>query len=206
MSRPILNFIGFLLVLGLIIVDALSQTKDEGEKLNSIEAYDKLLDLVFPRGFGGTKGLWVVATITVRFRPSFDGYEAQINIVKYADGSAEAEILTLPKGSEIVYSRLEAARKNNGSGGLKKLAESIVVERRLVRDSESLRQILRQLGTIQISTNLSSAITLDGDRYELWYKGGSDSYYYSLSNGESYNGGLHPLVKWMNEVKQSLIR
>jgi hypothetical protein len=205
MNRLILNFLSFWLVFGLIISKDPFQKKEEGERPNSIQAYEQALDVVFPRGYRGTKGILIIATLTMRFRPSFNN-EMQLNIVKYIDGSTEAEIHTLPEGSESVSSILETARKSTGNGDLKKIAGSIAVEKRSMGDAETLRQIFRQLSMMQIPAHLSSSITLDGARYELWYKGGSDSYYYSLTNGNSYNGGPHPLVKWMDEVRQSLIQ
>jgi hypothetical protein len=182
-------------------INALSQkgaARLESAPAVSQEIYRKALDTIFPRHFLSAQGWRAEACLTLRFMPSF-GSEAQINLVKHVDGSIEATVFELPKGSESLIARLRESQKKRED--LWKTVEKVTVEKRIIAATEKLRHLFQQLALIQVPAKLASSITLDGVRFELWYETVSSSYHYSLSGTESVDDQQpHPLIKWMSEV------
>jgi hypothetical protein len=166
-----------------------------------------VLDALFPIDSGNFRDVRKEASLVLRFTPSFAA-EMQINIIKYSDNrDIEAVMYTLPKGSKSIWEQVDEMRQRNERENARRMARAIVVEKQVISDKDELRKLLQQLASLSIPTQLNPAMTLDGTRFEFWYETTSNKYYYSLVGGEpGEDSQAHPIVKWMNQVRQSFVR
>jgi hypothetical protein len=143
--------------------------------------------------------------MNLRFKPAFDA-ESQINITEFYDGRLDIVVYTLPKGSQNISNQLNQMLQQTGqedvvsmARGIKTMRQSIVATAKL----QKMHRLLRRYAALRFTPQLDTAITLDGIEFQLWFAAVSSESYYSLVGSDSaQNLRNHPLVRWMNEVRQ----
>lgn len=172
----------------------------------SIETYRRVLDLVFPRDAGNFKDHRKEFALTLRFKPSFD-VESQINLIKYNDDRLEVVTYTLPKGSQSIWQQLNAMLRQSGREDAEEMAKRLNVQKTVITDTAKVQRMLNRFAAVRFSPQLDTSLTLDGTRFELWYEAVSNESYYSLVGGEPRQDRRdHPLARWMNEVRQAVLK
>ena len=171
----------------------------------SLETHQRVLDLIFPRDSGDFSDHTKEFSLTLRFLPSFKA-GSQINITKYSDGRLEVVTYTLPKSNQSIGEQLSDILQQTGREDAGEMAKRLNVQKRTINNAAMVRQLLRRFSSIRFSPLLDTSITLDGTGFELWHKAASNEAYYSLVGGEpKQDRGYHPLVRWMNEVRQTIL-
>lgn len=170
------------------------------------ETYRRVVDLVFRRVPGDFKDQNKEFALTLRFKPAFD-VESQINIVKYKDGNLDVVIYTLPKGSQSIREQLNAVLRQTKREDAEEMAKRINVRRQPISDTTKVRELLKRFAALRFTPQLDTSITLDGTGFQLWYEAVSTESYYSLVGGDpGQDRGDHRLVRWMNEVREAVLR
>lgn len=171
----------------------------------SIQTRERVLELVFPRTARDFSDETKEFALVLRFSPVSEA-DAQINITKYSDGRLEVVTYTLPKGSGSISDRLNAILRQIGRENAEEMALRLSVQRRVVNDTREIRRLLERFAAMQVPAQLDTSITLDGTSFQLWYEAASNESYYSLVGGEpEHDKEDHPLVRWMNEVRQAVL-
>lgn len=172
----------------------------------SIETYRRVLDLVFPRDAGNFRDFRKEFALTLRFSPSFD-VESQVNITKYSDGRLDVVAYTLPEGSPSIIDQINTIYRRTGRGEADDLAKQINVRRQVLSDTRRVRQLLTRFNRLRFTAQFDTSITLDGTGFQLWYEAVSNEGYYVLAGSEpGHDRGDHPVVRWMNEVRQAVFK
>ena len=181
-------------------------------KVVSPETYNRVLDMLFPRGDSG------IVTIVLRFEPSFQP-ESQITI---RSGQDKSEVIEYKSLSGNIYSKLSDVIAHGGKEDAVEMAKLIKVGRRsievpyaqvkqwharfLVSVSDSLNSFKGKIDEYDTGT---STIALDGTFYYLWYKQISNEISFKLYDHEVNSQGAtgdFKLVQWMNIVRREVER
>lgn len=174
----------------------------ESDTTDSYDTYQRVLDAVFPRSSGNFLKENKDFTLSLRFLPSF-GVESQINTTKFNDGKLEVITYKLPKDSQSVSKQIDQLLESDKSISVEEMAKRVKIEKQTVKDTKRVRELLRRYQALRFSPQLDTALTLDGTRFDIWYDSVSNQSYYSLVGGEiGQDKTDHPLVKWMNQVRQ----
>lgn len=172
----------------------------------SSETYRRVVDLVFQRASGNFSDQHKEFALILRFKPAFD-VESQINISKYNDGRFGVVTYTLPRGNQSISEQLNAILRQTGRENAEEMAKRINVRRQTITDTRKVRQLLRRFAALRFTPQLDSSITLDGTGFQLWYETISNKAFYSLVGGDpGHDRSDHPLVRWMNEVRQTILK
>jgi hypothetical protein len=172
----------------------------------SVETYRRVLDIVFPRDTGNFKDFRKEFALTLRYKPSF-GLESQVNITKYSDDRLEVVTHTLPKGSRSIWEQLNTMLRQTGREDAEEMAKHLNVQKTVLTDTVKVRRLLSRFAAIRISPQLDASITLDGTYFELWYEAVSNESYHALVGGDpGHDRTDHPLIRWMNEVRQAVLK
>lgn len=172
----------------------------------SSETYRRVLEIIFPRDSDNFSDQTKEFALTLRFSPSGEA-GSQINITKYSDGRLEVITYTLPRRSGSISEQLNAILRETGRENVEEMARRLNVQRRMVNDTRRVRELLGRFAALRVSPQLDTSITLDGTSFQLWYEAVSNESYYSLVGGEpSQDRADHALVRWMNEVRQAVLR
>lgn len=122
--------------------------------------------------------------------------EPRFNIAKYSDGRVEVVTYTLLNRSESISDQINAILRQTGKENAEEIARKLNVQKRVVSDTVTMRQLLEGFAILRVSPQLDTSITLDGTSFQFWYEAASNESYYSLVGGEpGYDNGDHPLVK-----------
>ncbi len=197
-------------ILSLVAISGSSQNEKPAQIIIprvSTETYQKVLDIIFPRDYSEFDGWENEARLSLRYKPSFDR-EMQINLVKLANGRVGAVIYTLPKESVNIWEQLNKMLRKGKQEDAKEMAKEIAVNKEVVNDSAEMRRLFNQFIAMSIPIKLENTITLDGIRFELWFKTGLSEYYFSFEVSDLSENQLrpYPIVRWMNEVRRSLVQ
>ncbi len=186
-------------------------------KIISRDAYDAVLDIVFPRDNPEPDKTYV--SIIIRFKPSFD-VERQIVI---RNTSGNYEVLEYEAVDGNIYDRLNHLINEGQNTKPEEMAKLLKISKRAVniprkqienwhaaflnnvaRSLDKFRQSLEELekeGTV--------TLPLDGTIYELWYEQGMNKIAFSVYDVELTKPdatGVMPLVRWMNTVRLEVER
>lgn len=172
----------------------------------SSDTYRRVLDIIFPRDPGNFRDQTKEFALTLRFSPVSKA-GSQINITKYSDGRFEVVTYTLSNRSQNISEQLNAILRQTGRENAEEMARKLNVQRRVVNDTRGVRRLLERFAALRTSPQLDTSITLDGTSFQLWYEAASSESYHSLVGGEpGHDSADHPLVRWMNEVRQAILR
>lgn len=172
----------------------------------SSETYQRVLDLIFPRDAGNFRDQTKEFALTLRFSPVSEA-GSQINITKHSDGRLEVVTYTLPNRSQSISEQLNAILRQAGRENAEEMVRRLNVQRRVINDTRRIRQLLERFAALRVPVQLDTSITLDGTSFQLWHEAASNESYYSLVGGEpGHDSADHPLVRWMNEVRQAALR
>jgi hypothetical protein len=174
----------------------------------SEETYERVLELLFP--LKEIKPTGVEFALVVRFRPSF---EANSQIIIYQK-AGKIKVLEASSSDGNVYQRLTALLSRNRSKQPADLARMIKLRKRDVEVSPVLTKQWLEQFTSSLHASLlppgkasQYGLYLDGTIYELHYVSGTEEYtysYYGPEVGFSMKDSAPPLVRWMNELRQSI--
>lgn len=172
----------------------------------SSDTYRRVVNLIFPREPGNFRDQNKEFALTLRFKPAFE-VESQINIIKYSNGRLEVVTYALPKGSQSISEQLNAILRQTGREDAEEMAKRVKVQRQTIGDTAKMRQLLRRFAALRFTAQLDTSITLDGTGFQLWYEAVSNEAFYSLIGGDpGHDRSDHPLVRWMNEVRQATFK
>lgn len=175
----------------------------------SSETYQRVLEIIFPRNSLDFSDPTKEFALTLRFSPVSEA-GSQINITKHSDGRLEVVTYTLPNRSQSISEQLNGILRQTGRENAEEMARHLNVQRQVVNDTRRIRrirQLLERFAALCVPVQLDTSITLDGTYFQLWYEAASNKSYYSLVGGEpGHDRADHPLVRWMNEVRQATLR
>lgn len=195
------------LILGFAIQCAGNAQQPQSFLVVSTETYARVLDIVFPRDSRNFTDQTKEFALILRFSSAFEA-ESQINITKHTDGRLEVTAYTLPRGSKGIAEQLDAIHRETGEEDASEMARRINVRKRTINSTERVRVLLRRYFALRLSPHLDTyAFMLDPDSYQLWYEATSNEVYYSLASPRLLRGHeTHPIVRWMNDVRRTLLK
>jgi hypothetical protein len=191
---------------------ALQTQIPSSSKVISRNAYDSVLDIVFPKDIPEPDKTYF--SIIMRFKPSFD-VERQI-IIRKTEGKYEVLVYEAVDGN--IYRKLNHMINDRQITKPEEMAKFLKVSKRTIslphkqvenwhaaflntisRSLDKFRQDLEELekaGTV--------TVLLDGTTYELWYEQGMNKIAFSIYDAELTKleaTGILPLVRWMNKIR-----
>jgi len=193
------------------------QTGDDTVKNNKIisqEAYNRVLDILFPRDEPrGDYGL------VLRFKPSFHR-ESQVVIKRGVD---KVEVIEYTSLNGNIYSKLNELMSHGAKEDPAELAKLIKVGRRSIQvPYAQIKQwhtsFLESLGQSLITFKNRSeefdragtiSVVIDGTFYDLWYGQGINDMSFSFYDeevSEKLPDGQLKVVQWMNTVRRDVER
>src|SRR5262249_310515 len=193
------------------------QTGDDTVKNNKIisqEAYNRVLDILFPRDEPrGDYGL------VLRFKPSFHR-ESQVVIKRGVD---KVEVIEYTSLNGNIYSKLNELMSHGAKEDPAELAKLIEGGRRSIQvPYAQIKQwhtsFLESLGQSLITFKNRSeefdragtiSVVIDGTFYDLWYGQGINDMSFSFYDeevSEKLPDGQLKVVQWMNTVRRDVER
>ena len=186
------------------------QPQDDSRDDRTLEEYNELLDLIFPRDLYGTR-----YAFAVRITPSFDS-ESQLVVRVELDDSIHVELMKVVGRS--AWDTLSDRRLRDTVLSFDDLAKRVKVERRPVAVSRetlswwqesyfravraTMEELEHQARSYQRTGVERTWISADGVIYSIWYwQGGVDSYW-RVSDGELTSRLHSPLAQWVAEVME----
>jgi hypothetical protein len=181
-------------------------------KVISRDAYESVLDLIFPKDISEPDKTYF--SIIIRIKPSFD-IERQI-IIRKTVGKYSVLLYEAVDGN--IYRKLNHIINDRQITNPEELAKFLKVSKRTVSlphkqvenwHAAFLNALSRSLDKLQydleeLEKQGTVTVLLDGTTYELWYEQGMNKIAFSVYDAEltkSEVTGILPLVRWMNTVR-----
>ena len=208
-----INILKVSTILGLLLVFMLNgnnvwikaQATVSTKELSS-ETYRKVIEKIFPREVADFGDPTKEFALTLRFFPP-DKPGAQISVTKHRDGKIKIITYALPNGGKSIGDQIDAIVRHRGKTNAEEIATLLNVEERMLKDTTAIRQLMDHFAVMRISAKLDTFVTLDGTSFHIWYEAVSNESYHSLVGGEPGNDSNdHPLVRWVNELRQAVLK
>ena len=144
--------------------------------------------------------------IVLRFLPSFGEEESQFVFQKGSQGIRIIEYRLHERARPISEQCMEILGENP-QASVEDILRAIVVQRVERMLSPTSAQLVQELSRLAVPTNLSSDLTLDGTKYELWVQTASNEIHAQFSDG-AYGDATNstPIILWMKAVKAEIER
>jgi len=186
-----------------LAVKSTAQTSvDQLTRTPSGFTYDKVVELVLDhQGCDLRKKYYY--SLVLRFQPTWEP-ESQMTICRNAKNKFEVKYCAVNKS---IWDQLLEIYAATGREDPQEMAAQIKADcRTLNPDQGAVRQLMAQYATLRFSPMLSTATTVDGGAYELWFVAPSNKIHLSLSGsvkGDSQRDS--PVIRWMAQARSVLV-